>query len=227
MPSPSDASPALTTALARLEQRRATRQRFLHALYEAAEGSTGNLVPGEELGAHLGLTLEQTWIVRGYLASEGLLKGATTTHITLTHQGIKEVEEGLVAPARPTEHFPPVENLIVIASAEGAVIQQGNTNSVQEVTLAPAALEDARRQAAELEARIRDLEQQGVELGQLVAEAATARAQLRAPRPRLTAVRETVTSVRDLLEGALATGKAAAGILTALGAARALLGLLP
>ena len=98
---------------------------------------------------------------------------------------------------------------------------------MQEVTLAPAALEDARRQAAQLEARIRDLEQQGVDLGQLVAEAATARAQLRAPRPRLTAVRETVTSMRDLLEAALATGKAAAGILTALGAARALLGLLP
>ena len=63
-------------------------------------------------------------------------------------------------------------------------------------------------------------------MAELLAEAATATAQLRGRRPRLAAVRETVSTVRDLLESALASGKAAAGILAALGAARGLLALL-
>ena len=157
--------------LERLGQRKATRLRFLHALYEASEASTSNVVRFEELG----LTHEQTWIVRSYLASEGLLSGVTIAYIAITHQGLKEVEEALVAPTTPTENFPPAENVILIGTAEGAVIQQGNVDSSQKVELPPATLEEARRQAAELEACVREIEAQGPELEELVAEAATVR----------------------------------------------------
>ena len=219
-------TPAAGDVLERLRYRKETRLRFLHALYEAAEGSTSSGVRFKELGEQLGLTEEETWIVRSYLANEGLLAGATIVYIVITHKGVKEVEEALVAPASSTEHFPPAENVILIGTADGAVIQQGNTDSVQEVELPAATLEEARRQAVDLEARIRESEAQGAELEELVAEAATATAQLRTRRPRLAAVRETVGTVRDLLEAAVSSGKAAAGVLTALGAARGLLALL-
>jgi hypothetical protein len=212
--------------LERLHERKAARLRFLHALYEASEGSTSSIVSTESLGASVGLGVEQTWIVRRYLAMEDLLKGVTPTSISITHKGLKEVEEALVAPARPTEHFPPAQNVIVIGTAEGAVIQQGNVDSTQQVTIAPAKLEEARRQAAELEERIRAVEAEGGDIRQLLAEATTARAQLGSARPRLAAVRETVTAVQALLESAVASGKAATTIIGALGAARALLAFL-
>jgi len=130
-------TPAAGDVLERLRLRQQTRLRFLHALYEAAEGSTSNGVRFKELGEQLGLTEEETSIVRRYLANEGLLSGATIVYIVITHQGVKEVEEALVAPAASTEHFPPAENVILIGTADGAVIQQGNTDSVQEMRAPP------------------------------------------------------------------------------------------
>ena len=80
-------TPATGDVLERLRHRKETRLRFLHALYEAAEGSTSNGVRFKELGEQLGLTEEETWIVRSYLANEGLLSGATIVYIVITHQG--------------------------------------------------------------------------------------------------------------------------------------------
>ena len=74
-------TPATGDVLERLRHRKETRLRFLHALYEAAEGSTSNGVRFKELGEQLGLTEEETWIVRSYLANEGLLSGATIVYI--------------------------------------------------------------------------------------------------------------------------------------------------
>jgi hypothetical protein len=116
--------------------------------------------------------------------------------------------------------------VILIGVAEGAVIQQGSAGSTQHVELSAATLDQARRLVADLDAQIRALALEGDELGQLVAEIATARAQLGATKPRLAAVRDTVGTVRDLLEAAVAGGKAAAGIGSAIGAAGALLALL-
>lgn len=212
--------------LARLAERKAARLRFLHALYQAADGSPDNLVSFEAFAAELGLDIGKAWVIRSYLAHEGLVRGATTSAFRITHQGVKEVEAALVAPSVPTEHFPPAENVILIGTAEGVVIQQGNQDSVQQVELGGARLDEARRQAAELEARLSALAGEDAELRQLIAEASTASAQLRSARPRLAAVKETVGTVRDLLESAVASGKAVAGILSALGAARALLALL-
>jgi hypothetical protein len=210
-------------ALGRLDARRAARLRFLHALYEAADGSPDTTVDFEPFAAQLGLALEPAWTIRGYLSREGLVRGVTTSALRITHDGVKQVEAALTAPSAPTEGFPPAENVLVIGTAEGTVVQQGNVDSVQQVELGGAALEDARRLAAELETQLASLEGGSAELRELVAEAATASAQLRGARPRLAAVKETVGTVRDLLESAAASGKAVAGILSALGAASALL----
>jgi hypothetical protein len=212
-----------TDVLARLAARKALRLRFMHALYEASGGASGELIDTDQFRVRLGLDYAPFWNTRRYLENEDLCRGVTTHHFSITHQGVKEVEAALTAPTEPTEHFPPAENVILIGTAEATVIQQGNEDSVQEVELSTAALDEARRRAAELEARVRAAELEETELRALIAEATTAAAQLKSRRPRLAAVRETVGSVRDVLEAALAGGKAAAGILSALAAAKALL----
>lgn len=219
-------TPASGDVLVRLAARKAARLRFLHALYEMAEGSTNAMVPVEAIAERARLPMEQAWAVKMYLHAEDLLRGVTPVHVSLTHAGLEAVEEALVAPARPTEHVSAAENVIVIGTAEGAVIQQGTVDSVQRVELGAAELADARRRAAELDERIRALALEGEELAQLVAETATAKAQLGAARPRLAAVRETLGAVRELLETAVASGKAAAGLAAALSAATGLLALL-
>ena len=60
------------------------------------------MVRFKELGEQLGLTEEETWIVRRYLANEGLLSGATIVYIVITHQGVKELEELLAEAATAT-----------------------------------------------------------------------------------------------------------------------------
>src|SRR4051812_32695372 len=155
-------------ALGRLDARRAARLRFLHALYEAAQGSPDTTVDFEPFAAELGLGLEPAWTIRSYLSREGLVRGVTTSALRVTHEGVKQVEAALVAPSAPTEHFPAAENVLVIGTAEGTVIQQGNVDSVQQVELTGAPLADARRLAAELEKQLAALESGSAELRELV-----------------------------------------------------------
>src|SRR5688572_31396360 len=88
-------TPASGDVLERLNARKAARLRFLHALYEAAQGSTGNIIDMELLEERTGFTAPLSWRIKQYLHREGLLQGITPTAFAITHEGLKEVEEAL------------------------------------------------------------------------------------------------------------------------------------
>ena len=77
-----------------------------------------------------------------FLAGEGLIKkgGGLWGHytpytITITHKGIKEMEQSLQAPTEPTQHFPPAISVIHIeGSVIGSAIQSGSPSAQQEMT---------------------------------------------------------------------------------------------
>jgi Mn-dependent DtxR family transcriptional regulator len=97
----------LTHQGARLEEKQKNRWLFLQKVYEISEGmSDTHIVNMYEIGKNLGWDREKTGSISDYLHREGLLTPFNGGNITLTHQGVKEVEETEKSPDKPTFHFP-------------------------------------------------------------------------------------------------------------------------
>jgi hypothetical protein len=92
-----------------LQERQKNRWLMLQKVYEIAEGlCETHIINMYEVGSQLGWTREMTESAFDYLQGEGLLKIMSFGGgITLTHQGVKEVEEAAANPEKPTLHFPP------------------------------------------------------------------------------------------------------------------------
>jgi hypothetical protein len=187
-----------------LEERRAQRFQFLHAVYEESEGSAGRLLRFSDIAEKLGIDEGRAREIVGYLIGERLLEWGAMGMIELTHWGLKEVEAALLAPDEPTEHFPPfvvAENYMHIGSISHSQIQQGTTASRQAMNLQEA--DELRTLVADVRAalvqfRLGEEEQQGVE-----ADLATIEIQLGSAKPKVNVVRESLSSTRAVLEGAL------------------------
>src|SRR5215467_8297525 len=97
-----------------IEKKQANRLIVMKAIYDASEGSEGNAVSGPELLETLSLPDQELGDACKYLEGEHLIRGTRTlwSHLTpyainITHRGIKEIEESLHSPNKPTAHFPP------------------------------------------------------------------------------------------------------------------------
>jgi hypothetical protein len=126
-----------------IEKQRADRLLVMKAIYDASEGSEGNVVSGPDLLETLGLSDQELGDVCKYLEGEHLIKGTRTlwSHLTpyiinITHRGIKEMEQSLQAPNEPTAHFPPAVSIIhVQGNLIGSPIQSGSPGAQQEMTV--------------------------------------------------------------------------------------------
>lgn len=93
----------------KVTERKRKRFQFLRHLYEATEGDELAFVNDQELGNELGFTRDETDQVVRYLEGEHLIETVTFGgNISITHQGIVEVEKALSKPDQPTQYFPPV-----------------------------------------------------------------------------------------------------------------------
>lgn len=91
--------------LEQLHRRQRERYSLLKATYDQADGRAGR--PGQsiaELARHAALDLGTARHASGYLKHEGLLAGADG-QITITHQGVVEVETTIEYPDVRTRHF--------------------------------------------------------------------------------------------------------------------------
>jgi hypothetical protein len=75
-----------------------------------------------------GLLLQkEVFVILAYLDNEGLIKRGETLY--LTHKGIKEVEDSIQHPNRPTEHFSTVVIQHFYGDVKGGVQVNGEGNS--------------------------------------------------------------------------------------------------
>lgn len=119
-----------------IEVKRKQRFEFMNELYKVTNGSEFIHVNMAEVGMSIGLTKEECELTVEYLSGEGLLKYASLGGgIAITHIGVLEVESALQDPAKPTNHFPPAQNIIHIGAMTNSVIQQGSSNSSQVANL--------------------------------------------------------------------------------------------
>lgn len=192
--------------VSKLEERKATRYRFLKTLYEMVGGTQAVPVDFREVGRKAGLDPETAINVFRYLSKEGLIKGHTLQEIILTHRGVKEYEAALSSPEEPTKYFPPlnvVNNIMnVSGSITGSQIQQSTKNSTQVINnIDSTESEDIKEFIQLVKEKLPELELDQQSKKDVEAEIYTIEVQLKSSKPKKTIINTCLQALRDILVG--------------------------
>jgi flavodoxin len=186
------------------EHKRATRYKYLKALYEGTDGNELTYVDMFEIGRSVGLDQEATVATYEYLKNEGLAEAvALGGIIKITHSGVKEYEESLQNPDRPTQHFPSlniVNNILrVEGSVAGSQIQQGSPhatiNSQQEIDT-----EAVRHWLETLLSKLPEMELQAAQHQQILDSVDTIKALLQTRTPNRSFILQALGSIKATIE---------------------------
>lgn len=183
-----------------LTKKKENRFRFLHALYEETDGSSGSPVSPQEIGRELDFSRDETDKVVGYLMGENLVEQLNWESIGITHSGVVEVERALSEPEKPTQYFPPVVNIMHIHSIVNSPIQQGTYNSQQSLTVNQNDIATVRNFLQEFTRSLKGLSLPDDTLREVEADVASIEAQLQSPKPKKGIVTEGLQSIRSILE---------------------------
>jgi hypothetical protein len=186
-----------------VDEKRANRFRFLHALYEKTDGSREKYLPAEEVGKELGFDRDQSLSIVEYLVGEHLVTYVTMgPTVSLTHLGVREVERALSNPDQPTHFFPPVVNIMHVHTMVNSQVQQGSHGSTQNVSITQSQVADLRSFVNELKQRLPELHLSAHARSVAEADIGTIEAQLASPTPKRGILKESLASVRTIMEGA-------------------------
>ncbi|MFN1584607.1 hypothetical protein [Vibrio rotiferianus] len=199
-----------------LKKKKKQRVDFLRKLYELSEGCVSNPINGAEVGAQIGLENGDESILSDtvkYLESEDLVKVVVWLHglpasVQLTHNGLKEIEDAVSFPDKPTEHFPPI-NILNVETMIGSNIQQGTVQSSQCLKFNNSSIADIAKFIEELKGSLNDLTLDKSTLQEMKAEIDTVDAQLTSPKPKVSILKECLSSIQRVLEAT--TGSAIGG----------------
>lgn len=185
-----------------ISQLKKDRYTLLNHLYQSVSGNTSYWVDMLELGQSIDFDDLYTRNLFSYLENEGLVeRRALGGAIGITHYGVKEIEEANSYPDKPTQYFPPVQNIINIQNMHQSSIQQGTTNSTQNVTIANDNIETLKEFIKEAFNTIEKLHLSELHERELRAELETIKLQLSSPKPKKSILNEALHSVRTILEG--------------------------
>ncbi|MBX7134977.1 MAG: hypothetical protein K1X67_20100 [Fimbriimonadaceae bacterium] len=107
-----------------IADKRLDRFRVLSGMYEVTLGGEHAAAPMRMVEEHVGMEAGSSRDAQLYLQQEGLLTIQSNGYATLTHDGIKEVEDAF--DGRVTEHFP--ANIVVIANSQDCQVVAGHNN---------------------------------------------------------------------------------------------------
>lgn len=208
---------------ANLERKKTQRLRFMIELYDMVDGFDAQAVETTRLAARLGFNttrpqdlLEVLKVVH-YLQGEGLLvaSGPTSeaTNLTLTHKGVREVEEARSEPDRPTEHFSPLSTIRSRLPEDSPSEPDDAAARTLSVLAEPNRLEVLRvtQSLQEWTDQLSLDEEQRAEYG---ADIRTIEAQLDSPRPKTRLIGIALQSIRSTAEKANGTPGSAGSIIS-------------
>ncbi len=192
-----------------LKKKQQLRLVFLNKIYEMSNGNADVLVNGAEVAHQIGLKdgeEDQLRAIVNYLEGERLIKanwvvGGLPASVRLTHAGLREIEDALEHPDRPTQHFMPT-NVLYVGQMLGSTIQQGTIGSSQTVQIGSDSIEEIRVFIKQLKHSLDELDLNKDLRGEINAEVATVEAQLASPKPKTSILKEGLISIRRILEGA-------------------------
>lgn len=207
-----------------LEKKRARRLEFMIELYDAVDGFDAQPVETAQVAARLGLQmssaddrLEILKRVR-FLQGEGLIavsgSPGDAKWVTITHQGVREVEEARSRPDQPTEHFPPVSSLAAATVADPLSSQDGTGEAPT-----PAIMSEQNR--LEVLRVVQSLEEWADQLpidrelrSEFDADLQTIQAQLESPRPKVRLIELALESIKNIIKGTPSGLGTTAGIIS-------------
>jgi hypothetical protein len=213
-----------------LEQRKASRLQIMSAIYDKAGDNTDELVDLWAIREALGLTDDEMGNAVSYLAGEGLIDlritgtgQRTPMRAHLTHRGVVEMEQATGSPERATEHFPPLNSVVVhIGNVTGSALQIGAAGSTQNASIRIAGVgEEVAGQIRQfLDAfaeRVPELraELAAKDLAEVTSDVETVQSQINSPKPKSQIIKTCLGSIKAVLEHAVG-GAAAAGLLSLL-----------
>lgn len=186
-----------------LEVKKANRAVFMNRLYQYTDGNTTSIVPADALLGDMQLSQDQAENLVDYLRREGLIEirsMGSPPPISITHQGVVEVEQSMQQPELPTEHFPPVATVLTIhGNVVGSNIAQASQQATQTLTYT---IEQQQDLAQALE-QVRALLDEGLpdtdDEQALRSDVQTIEAQLTSPRPNAAIVQAALSSVVAVL----------------------------
>jgi len=184
-----------------ISQKKKIRFEFLNKLYEVTDGNSSLIVNMWELGNEIAIERNDISNVVDYLKGEYLIKPMTLGGgISITHEGILEIEELHNSPDIPTEHFPAI-NVIHVENMTNSAIQQGNVNSSQSVLFEQVKTADLNKLIEEIEKIRENLGFEPEDNEEFESEFETIKTQSKSPRPKKLIITESLKTIRNLLEG--------------------------
>ncbi|MEA2006251.1 MAG: hypothetical protein U9O50_08370 [Acidobacteriota bacterium] len=185
-----------------IEEKKEKRFRFLYLLYQRWGKNPHEYPNMYSLGKQLGFSKSFTHSICSYLNGKEMIEIMSRDGIVkILQPGIEEVENALSKPDEPTEHFPPVKNIIIIKEVTDSQIQIDSPHSIQ--IKADKELTD---KLEELNKFIKDNIEQLMlnedDKQELQTEIQTIDIQLSSPKPKRNILKECVSSIRRIMEGA-------------------------
>ena len=180
------------------------RYKFLYKVYEISNGQMAYMVNGDQVGKELGFDSNYSANIYYYLNEEGLTEPmGAGIRLAITHLGIKEIEESLENPAKPTEHFLPIQQYnINIGTMSGGAIQQASENSTINYSFSDKTKEDISSLLDELKEVVSILELKEEEREELEVDIQTIEVQNRSNKPKKVVIKTLLNSVKAILERA-------------------------
>jgi hypothetical protein len=211
-------------AVVDIERKRIARALLLAGVFSETDGDERLLVDAGAIGAQVGLSPEEVTQAAKYLEGENLLKGTwflgpKPPHVSITHWGVKEMEDSQTYPDRPTEHFPPaaVYNQFTITVGRdmvGSVVHQGTHESTVTTNIGDGDLTALRAFVDLARSSIERLGLLPNSFEEFDSELVTIEAQLKSPKPKKPTLSLALQSIKTILAQAT-TSAAAAGLLEA------------
>jgi len=210
--------------LSQIDKVRKQRFQFIHQLWQIAGGDQSKRVLVRQVSEPLCLNEDEARVIIQYLNGEELLE--ITTHgfnvpsyldasLYIKHKGVMEVEQALLKPESPTDHFPAsVVNYINIGTMTNSNIAQASSHASQTITISP----DTKQGILEAVNMIKEfLDEQKLQQDQrneLRSDVSTIESQLNSPKPKIGILSESLSSAKNILESVSTIAVTVAPIVT-------------
>lgn len=190
-----------------IKQKNKDRLDFLKKIYEISNGQTAYTVDGwEQVGKILGFDRQNSTTIYHFLNDEGLTEPmGAGIRLSLTHDGLKEIEKAINEPDKPTEHFAPINqyNTINIGTMKGGAIQQSTNHSVINYIASSDTVNSINKFVDELTRFLKENEIESDLKNELAADISTIKEQIKSPKPKSNILKASIQSIKTVMEGAI------------------------
>jgi DNA-binding Lrp family transcriptional regulator len=211
---------------ARLER---ARLEYLTEVYNLSQGNTRRFLSKFEIGNRLGISPEEVYNIVQYFKAEGLLEepdimarsraAGETVRISITHKGIKEIEQALKHPDKPTKYFSRPSVILNISGGTftNSPFQVASRNSTQNLKIAANNLAEIKQLVTELK-EIQNNPNLPREIKEeLEANTRILHLQSQAERPTKERIKATLSSIKSILEESSGVVTTATTLVTKIG----------